>query len=168
MKYRKLFLVCCISAFAFAVSAGTATSAPAKKAQQAKNVPAAPAPPVQVSVSAPDGVPDNVKLELASVSKTLVGNAARTIMPSSRAKAVAPGGNGGHVASYVEVDCSDVRAEVVPSATAGQYVGSIRYVENQYECPGKTAAEALKAECRVVKARRMNELIRYEKGKWHY
>ena len=120
------------------------------------------------TLRAPDNVPEKVKLELADIGKALVNSAARAIMPNSRAKAVAPGGNGGYVASYVEVDTSDIRTEVLPSTESGKYVGSIRYMEKQYECLGKSRAEALQAECRVVKTRRMNELICYEKGKWHY
>jgi LysM repeat protein len=142
-----------------------ATSAPraAQSAKQAKSVTQTP----QAAVPA-DGIPEKVKLELANVGKTLVNNAARTIMPNAKAKAVAPGDSGGYVASYVVVDTSDIRTEVIPSAESGKYVGSIRYVENLYECPGKSKAEALQAECRVVRSRRINELVRYEKGKWHH
>ena len=113
-------------------------------------------------------MPEKVKQDLATVGKTLVNSAAKNIMPNIKSKAVAPGDKGGFVASYVEIDPSDIRTEVIPSAESGKYVGSIRYLEYQYECPGKNKAEALQAECRVVKCRRMNELIRYEKGKWHY
>jgi len=171
MTFRNLLLTCCITAFIFAVPAAAPAATPAKSAKPAKNAPAATAPtgpPLSVAMRAPDDVPENVKTELASAGRTLVSNAAKNIMPNIKNKAVAPGGNGGYVASYVEVDVSDIRAEVIPSAESGKYVGSIRYVENQYECPGKNQTDALRAECRVVKSRRMNELIRYEKGKWHY
>ena len=168
MNCWKLFIVCCTALCAFALPAEAAAPAPAKQAKQAKNVAPAPTMPIHVRIYAPAGVPEKVKLELANVSKTLVGNAAKTIMPNIRSKAVGPGGSGGYVASYTEVDSSDIRAEVLPSSETDKYVGSIRYVENQYECPGKSQADALRAECRVVKSRRMNELVRYEKGKWHY
>jgi hypothetical protein len=70
----------------------------------------------------------------------------------------------------MEVDLSGVKTEVIPSTESGsgKYVGSIRYVENRYECPGKNKTDALRAECRVVQSRRIKELISYEKGKWHY
>ena len=168
MKCWKLCIVCCAVAFAFSLPTGAAAPAQAAKAKQAKKAAPEPTIPVHVRTYAPDGVPEKIKMEFADVSKTLVGNAAKSIMPNIRSKAVAPGGSGGYVASYVEVDGSDVRAEVIPSSESGKYVGSIRYVENQYECPGKTQADALRAECRVVKSRRMNELVRYDKGKWHY
>jgi len=142
MKCWKLFIVCCAAAFSFTL-------------------------PLEASGNS-DGVPEKVKQELAKVASTLVHNAAKTIMPNIKSKAVAPGGHGGYVASYTEVDVSDIRSEVIPSAESGKYVGSIRYVEHQYECPGKSKADALKAECHVVKSRRMHELIRYEQGKWHH
>jgi hypothetical protein len=117
---------------------------------------------------ASDDVPAKVKQELDKVGKTLVNNAAKHITPNIKSKALTPDDKGGFVACYVEVDASDVRTEVLPSAESGKYVGSIRYTEYQYECPGKNKAEALKAECHMVKARRMHEMIRYEKGKWHH
>jgi hypothetical protein len=116
----------------------------------------------------PDGVPENVKLELVDVGRTLVNKAAKHIMPNSKTKAVAPCVERGFVARYTEIDTLNIRTEVIPSAESGKYVGSIRYMENQYECAGKSRADALQAECRMVKSRRMNELIRYERGKWHY
>ena len=174
---QKLYVRAPDAATTAASSAPAATAAPAAKApspqkqiKPAKPATPEPAPtaPSQVETHAPDGVPENVKLELAKVGRTLVDNAAKNIMPNIKAKAVAPGSTGGYIASYMEVDASHIRTEVIPSAESGKYVGSIRYVENQYECPGTSKAEALQAACRVVKSRRMNELIRYEKGKWHY
>ena len=155
--------------------AATAASAPAeaasssqKQTKHTKNSTPAQVAPTPAERHASDGVPEKVKLELANVGRTLVNNAAKNIMPNIKSKAVAPGSSGGFVASYIEVDASDIRTEVIPSPVSGKYVGSIRYVENQYECPGTSRAEALQAACRLVKSRRMNELISYEKGKWHY
>ena len=138
MKPWKLFVVSGAAVFAFAFPAGA------------------------------DGIPEKVKQELADVSRTLVNAAAKTIMPSIKSKAVAPGNNGGYVASYVAVDVSDIRTEVVPAAASGKYLGSIHYVENRYECPGQSEADALRAACRVVQSRRIQELVLYEQGKWHY
>ena len=153
--------------------AENAPPSPAKTPKSAKHAAPAPAPapttPSHVEIQAPDGVPENVKQELANVGRTLVNNAARTIMPNIKSKAVAPGSKGGYVASYMEVDAAHVQVEVIPSSTgAGKYIGAIRYMENQYECPGASKAEALQAACRVAQSRRIKELISYEKGKWHY
>ncbi len=152
-------------------SSSKAALAPAAKnsgktVAKKESAPAIPSMPV--GVTAPAGVPDKVKAELASVADTLVNNAAKSIMPNVRSKAVAPGSGGGFVASYTEVEVATARAEVIPSSEKDKYVGSIRYLEHQYECPGGSKAEALQASCNKVKSRRMNELIRYEKGKWHY
>jgi len=151
------------------------TPSPAKSSLQAKTpapkpatAPSPAAAPGVTEAVASGGVPEKVKQDLDKVGKTLVNNAAKNILPNIKSKAVAPGSDGGFVASYVEVDASDVRTEAVPSAESGKYVGSIRYAENQYECPGKSKADALKAECHMVKSRRMCEMIQYEKGKWNY
>jgi len=174
MKRWKSLIVCCLAVLIFALPA---TSPPAKaapsqatKAKQTKTAEPAhvPAAPIPVEMHAPAGVPESVKLELADVGRILVTNAAKTIMPNVRSKEVVPGNAGGYVANYMEVDASNIRAEVIPSDKPGKYVGSIRYVEHRYECPGTSKAEALQAKCHVAQSRRMNELISYEKGKWHY
>lgn len=146
-------------------SASAPPRSSAKEAAGVKNTAAVRNP---AEVASPEGVPDKVKSDLSGVARTLVQNAARNIRPNAAAKAVTPGADGGFTASYTEVDTSSLRAEVIPSTEKGKYVGSIRYVEHRYECSGKSRAEAMRAACSKVKSRRMNELIRYEKGKWHY
>ena len=148
------------------VQAAPPPRSPAQSSKQAKKT--TPEPPSAEQAIAQDGVPEKVKQDLAKAGKTLVNNAAKTIMPNIKSKAVAPRDNGGFVASYTEVDTENIRMEVIPSAEPGKYVGSIRYVEYRYECPGKSKSDALKAPCQVVGHRRINELIRYEKGKWHH
>lgn len=111
-----------------------------------------------------------VQVKLDAVGKKLVSSAAKTVSPSIKAKAVAPvAGGRGFVASYVLVDESSMKTELRQgTGPGGQYVGIIKYLENHYECRGATKAEALGAPCNMVKSRRMNELIRYEAGKWSY
>lgn len=111
-----------------------------------------------------------VQIKLDAVGKKLVSSAAKTVNPSIKAKAVAPSPDGkGFVASYVAVDQSTLKTELRPgTGPGGQYVGSVKYLENVYQCSGATKAEALNAPCTMVKSRRMNELIRYEAGKWSY
>jgi LysM repeat protein len=139
-------------------------SARAAKPPSASGASGIKAPDVKISGEAPD----KVRNELLAAAKTLVNNAARSIRPNASDKEVSPVPGGGFVASYMEVDAESMRVEVIPSQRKGGYVGSIRYVENRYECPGASRVAALNAECGRVKSRRMNELIRYEQGKWHY
>ena len=74
----------------------------------------------------------------------------------------------GFVASYIDVDASNVTTELRPGAS-GQYVGFIRYQEKVMECRGKTKQEAITtASCEQVKARNLNELIRYDGSVWQY
>ena len=111
---------------------------------------------------------ESVQAKLDVVGKKLVSDAARTVTPTAKAKAVAPADKG-FAATYVEVDQSSLTTEVRPaSGPGGQYVGVIKYLENHYECRGATKAEALSAPCAKVKTRRMNELIRYDNGKWSF
>lgn len=106
-----------------------------------------------------------VQQKLDVVGKKLVRDAAANVVPNINKKEVTKDKDG-YVAKYVAVDTNTLRTEVLPSTgSGGQYVGCIKYVENVYECRGKTRNEALKAPCSVVKSRRMNELIRYD-GKW--
>lgn len=110
---------------------------------------------------------DVVKQKLDVAGRKLVQDAARTVTPSAKAKAVSQEG-GEFVARYVDVDESSMTTEVRPATgPGGQYIGVIKYMENQYECRGKSKDEALKAPCAMVKSRRMNELIRYD-GKWTF
>ncbi len=71
------------------------------------------------------------------------------------------------VASYVAVDEDSVVTELRPGAS-GQYVGFVRYKENVFECRGASRQAALAAACQQVKARRINELIRYDGKSWQY
>lgn len=153
--------VCCVLLCVFALSLGGAvlshaaakkeTPTPAAKKGGAENVEA-------------------VQAKLDVVGKKLVSSAAKTVSPNIKTKAVAPAPDGkGFVASYVAVDESTLKTELRPgTGPGGQYVGSIKYLENHYECRGATKAEAMGAPCTMVKSRRMNELIRYEAGKWSY
>ena len=105
--------------------------------------------------------------KLNDVGKVLVRKAAATVTPSITKKEVVKAGDG-HVARYVMVDQDSLTTEARPSTSPGShYIGFIRYVEQVYECPGKTRKEALDAPCAVAKSRRMNEIIRYEYG-WLY
>ena len=108
-----------------------------------------------------------VAAELTMVGNKLAAQAARTVMPSKASKEVRQDGKD-YVASYIEVDASNVTTELRPG-TSGQYVGFIRYQEKVMECRGKTKQEAITtASCEQVKARNLNELIRYDGSVWQY
>ena len=100
-----------------------------------------------------------VAAELTMVGNKLAAQAARTVMPSKASREVRQDSKG-FVASYIEVDASNVTTELRPGIS-GQYVGFIRYQEKVMECRGKTKQEATTtASCEQVKARNLNELIR--------
>ena len=128
------------------------------------------APQKPATKQAQKGQPESletIQAKLDVVGKKLVNDAARNVTPNAKAKAVAPEDKE-FVARYVEVDETSMTTEVRPATGGGgQYIGVIKYLENQYECRGKSKDEALKAPCAVVKSRRMNELIRYD-GKWSF
>lgn len=107
-----------------------------------------------------------IAAELDSVGHKLVAQAGRTVVPSKSKKDVQQVGKD-FVASYVEVDESSISTELRPGAS-GQYVGFVRYKENVYECRGATRQAALTAACQQVKARRINELIRYDGKSWQF
>lgn len=107
-----------------------------------------------------------IAAELETVGRKLVAQAGRTVVPSKAKKDVRQVGKD-FVASYVEVDESTISTELRPGAS-GQYVGFVRYKENVYECRGASRQAALTAACQQVKARRINELIRYDGSSWQY
>lgn len=107
-----------------------------------------------------------ISAELNKVGHKLAAQASRTVMPSVAAKEVRKDGKD-FVASYVEVDTSNVTTELRPGAK-GQYVGFIRYQEKIYECRGPSKQAALSAPCKQVRARRLNELIRYDGKAWQF
>lgn len=105
-----------------------------------------------------------IKQELDKKGQQLVAQSARTLLPNKAHKEVKKVGNE-WVASYVNVDTNHVSTELRQGAN-GQYVGFIRYEEEFMECRGATKQAALSAPCQRVRARRMNELIRYDGNQW--
>ena len=101
------------------------------------------------------------------VGNRLAAQAARTVMPSKSSREVRQDGKD-YVGTYIDVDSSNVTTELRPSPT-GQYVGFIRYQERVMDCRGKTRQEAMStASCEQVKARNINELIRFDGSTWQY
>ncbi len=107
-----------------------------------------------------------IKAELDQMGKKLVGQSSRTLLPNKANKEVRQAG-GQFIATYNQVDTNNVSTEMKPGATAGQYVGIIRYNEQIFECRGATRKAALAAPCEQTRTRRMTELIHYDGRKWN-
>ncbi len=135
---------------------GKAAKADKKAAKPADKKPSAKGAKTEAQIAA----------ELETVGRKLVAQAGRTVVPSKAKKDVRQVGKD-FIASYVEVDESTISTELRPGAS-GQYVGFVRYKENVYECRGASRQAALTAACQQVKARRINELIRYDGSSWQY
>lgn len=135
---------------------------PASKAKAEKAAKKAPAAKASKGAKSEE----EIRASLEVVGRKLAAQASRTVMPSKAAKEVRKDGNG-FVATYVEVDAQNVTTELRPG-TKGQYVGFIRYQEKIYECRGASKQAALSAPCEQTRARRLNELIRYDGRSWQY
>ena len=105
-----------------------------------------------------------IKAELDKMGQKLVAQSKRTLLPNKANKEVKKVGSE-YVATYLEVDTNNVSTEMKPGAN-GQYVGFIRYQERVFECRGATRQAALSAPCTQVRARNLNELIRYDGKEW--
>ncbi|MDO5536272.1 MAG: translation initiation factor 2 [Desulfovibrionaceae bacterium] len=111
-----------------------------------------------------------VKADLDVAAQKLVGRASRTVVPSKAKPKVTKSGKR-FVASYVSIDTGNVFTTVRPGSTAATpYTGLIEYNEQHMECTGATRAEALSAsaQCKVVKNRRVTEMIRHDGKSWQF
>ena len=150
-------------------SDSTATAEPAQQEAQAEE--AAPAEPVpakkeKAPAATKKGAKSEaqIKAELDVTGRKLAAQSARTLLPNKSKPEYKQIGNE-WVASYIDVDTDHVTTEMRPGAN-GQYVGFIRYQEKFMECRGATKQAALKSDCKVVKTRNLNELIRYDGKEW--
>lgn len=85
-----------------------------------------------------------------------------------RTKPVVQPREGKMVAHYFEMDLKSLKTEVYPSPTPEfTYIAQISYVEHIFESEGATKEEALAGKYKRVKSRKLTELPRYIKGKWH-
>lgn len=169
IKFTVALLLCALwlapAMPAFAAQEESKKAAPAKAAPAKAADKAAPAKATKGKKG--EESEEVIKSKLDTLGKQLIVKAAATVSPSINKKAVAPE-DGGFVARYTEVDTTQVVTELIHSTgSGGKYIGSIKYLETQYECRGKTQDEALNAPCSKSKVRRMNELVRYD-GKWMF
>lgn len=108
-----------------------------------------------------------VKGELDAYARVHIQKANASLVPSKAAKSVTKAKSGGYVAEYKEIDADTLSSEIYESNTPGsQYVGHILYLEKTYQSVGATQDAAKNGMFRPIKARRIRELVRYDKGKW--
>lgn len=107
-----------------------------------------------------------IKAELDAMGKKLASQSARTLLPNKSKPDFRQIGKE-WVASYIDVDTNNITTELRPSPNGnGQYVGFVRYQEKFMECRGATRQTALSGNCQQVRARNLNELIRYDGKQW--
>lgn len=109
-----------------------------------------------------------VKAKLDAFAREHTRKANLTLVPGRSSMSVKKE-NGLFVARFLEVDIDTMTTEIYSSNTPGcQYVGHIVYLEKTYECTGKNKVEAQQGDFKAVKARRIRELTRYDRGAWQY
>ena len=75
--------------------------------------------------------------------------------------------DGDYVARYYRVEPETLSVKVKPSShQSTPFVGVMRYVEFEYECPGQTPRAALSGPCAKVRGSRITEIFRYAEGRW--
>ncbi len=175
---RNFFAFACILALSGCAWLGfgdDSETVSSSETQAAEAVPApepAPAPKVEKkapakAAKAAKGAKNEAKIkaELDVMGKKLAAQSARTLLPNKSKPNYRQAG-GEWIASYIDVDASHVTTEMRPGAN-GQYVGFIRYQERFMECRGATKQAAMSGgDCKQVKSRNLNELIRYDGKSW--
>lgn len=74
-----------------------------------------------------------------------------------------------YTARFLEVDLNTLTTEIYPGTAKGAlYVGHVVYLEKVYECLGRSRDVALAGPYKLIKARRIREITRYDEGKWFY
>ena len=107
-----------------------------------------------------------VKSKLDQMAREHVARANATMSPGRNHVAVTKLKKE-YIATFREIDASSVVTEIYPSTAPGtEFVGHIIYLENEYECIASSKKEALNGEFKKIRARRVRELFRYNKGSW--
>lgn len=157
----------CVAVLACLLFVGGCASS-GSAASSGKNTPAAPQQRVQSTGSA-TSQEAQVKAQLDTAGRDLVGRASRTVMPSKAKPKVFKGGKD-YVAQYVEVDQNSFSTTMRPGTTSSTpYVGVIEYREVTKECRGATKQKAMTSTaCQEISSRNMKELIRYDGKSWQF
>lgn len=145
----------------------TAKAAVQKPAQAAKPAPKS----TQVAKVAPAKKPvgetlEDVHNKLDTLARAKLRHMNESLRPCQTRKDVVQNGNE-FVARYLAVDTDSLSTDVHDAQGPGaKYVGLIVYHEQEYESRAATKEAALTGSFTMVKARRVTEIIRYDKGKW--
>ncbi|WMW65807.1 hypothetical protein [Nitratidesulfovibrio liaohensis] len=149
-------------------AAAKTTDKTAKAAQSAQK-PAAKT--TQVAKVAPAKKPvgetiEDVHNKLDTLARAKLRHMNESLRPCQTRKDVVQNGNE-FVARYMAVDPDSLSTDVHDAQGPGaKYVGLIVYHEQEFESRAATKEAALTGNFSVVKARRVTEIIRYDKGKW--
>ncbi len=107
--------------------------------------------------------------KLDTFAREHLARAQKTLRPSRKHVEVRREKDGRFTAWFSELDPGSLTTELHTSDKPGcKYVGHVIYHEIVYTSVGKTKNEARKGEFKVSKVRRIRELTRYDRGKWHY
>ncbi|WP_353116417.1 hypothetical protein [Nitratidesulfovibrio sp.] len=142
----------------------------AKAAQATKSAKPA-AKPTQVAKVVPAKKPvgdtiEDVHNKLDTLARAKLRHMNESLRPCQSRKDVVQNGNE-FVARYMAVDPDSLSTDVHDAQGPGaKYVGLIVYHEQEFESRAATKEAALTGDFTVVKARRVTEIIRYDKGKW--
>lgn len=179
MVFRVLAPFVCLCALTLAVPhVAPAAEAPAKsEAKKADAVKKKEAAPTKASTKKAAPAPkakhavenmDTAKDKLTAFANEHVQRANTTLRPNRVHPEVQKKGDM-YVATFQEVDVTSLKTEIYESNTPGcVYVGHVVYTERQYEGAADNRKEALNADFKQVKTRRVRELTRYTGGKWIY
>lgn len=145
----------------------TAAKTTDKTAKAAKPAPKT----TQVAKVAPAQKPvgesiEDVHNKLDTLARAKLRHMNESLRPCQTRKDVVQNGNE-FVARYLAVDTDSLSTDVHDAQGPGaKYVGLIVYHEQEYESRAATKEAALTGSFTMVKARRVTEIIRYDKGKW--
>ncbi len=135
-------------------------AAPCNMALAARNSQRAQTPPVESR--------EAVQSKLDKAAEMHLARANNTLRPNRKHVQITRQGNQ-YRAWFMEGDRATLKTELhdSPKGKVCKYVGHVIYIENTYECLGKTREEALSGQFKQVRSRRMRELTLYDrKGRW--
>ncbi|MGJ3523504.1 hypothetical protein ACR4XJ_10780 [Nitratidesulfovibrio sp. D1] len=109
---------------------------------------------------------EEVHNKLDTLARAKLRHMNESLRPCQTRKDVVQNGHE-FVARYLAVDPDSLSTDVHDAQGPGaKYVGLIVYHEQEFESRAATKEAALAGDFTMVKARRVTEIIRYDKGKW--